>query len=68
MKFKEQIGQNNCSRGVMAITLKFRGCLSIFPYIYILVLFSCDVRIDDYSYVKVNFLKIKIIKTKLLNK
>ena len=52
----------------MAITLKFMGCLSIFPYIYILVLFSCDARIDDYSYVKVNFFLIKIIKTKLLNK
>ena len=71
MKFKDQIGQNNSSRGVMTITLKFRGCLSIFSYIYIyiLLLFSCDARIDEYSYVKANLKKKKkTTKTKLLNK
>ena len=66
MKFKDQIGQNNSSRSVMAITLKFRGCLRVFFLIYILVLFLCDARIDEYSYVKAIFFYIK--KTKLLNK
>ena len=50
MKFKEKIGQNKRSRGVMTTALKFKGCRDIFP-----------IKINIYAAVGLSFSAIAMV-------